>query len=154
MTTRPLEGVAARLRQVMDEKSLTQIEIARIAGVTQGAVWRWLLGAKPSGSTPTRARLKRIAIHLDLDETWLLTGKGQKHLPLAERLSANEAKEKHAEDALRFVASMEGKGRVIYIQEHPFEAGNTLDFEGVSDEDWAILTKFIHEHWMKVKPRK
>ena len=149
-----LEGVAVRLRQVMDERSITQIELGQIAGVTQGAVWRWLIGAKPSGSTPTKARIKRIAIHLDLNETWLLTGEGQKDLPLAERLLTSEAKAKQTEEAQKFVADVEGKSRVIYIQEHPHKAGQTLEFEGASDEDWAIVTKFIQEHWRKVKSRQ
>ena len=94
MEDAPQEDFAFRLRQLMEEQSITQVDVGRVAGVTQGAVSLWLKGMQPN-----KSRVRRIAIHYDLNETWLLTGRGQKMLSLTERFARDEAKSRQTEDA-------------------------------------------------------
>ncbi len=144
MTSACLETIATRLRQVMVERSITQLEMSRIAGVTQGAVSRWLINSKP-----TKSRVKRIAIHLDLNEVWLWTGEGSKELTLTERLSRNKFEAERSAKVRGLIASDITGGRVIYIQEQSGQTPRPLRFDSASDEHWVWIIKLIEENYLK-----
>lgn len=65
-----------RLRAEREAAKLTQEKLADEAGVSKQAVSKIELGATQN---PEAATLSPIAERLNLRETWLLTGRGQKH---------------------------------------------------------------------------
>ncbi len=61
-----------RIQQKLDEKNLKQADIARATGKSSAAVTKWLRGE----NVPKTEALKQIAKLLNVDDEWLLTGKG------------------------------------------------------------------------------
>ena len=61
-----------RIQQKLDEKKLKQADIARATGKSTAAVTKWLRGE----NTPKTESLKEIAKLLEVNDEWLLTGKG------------------------------------------------------------------------------
>ena len=59
-----------RARLVMDERDITQQDIADALGVTRGAVGHWLCGR----SEPTRSQFVELSDALDVSAGWLLAG--------------------------------------------------------------------------------
>lgn len=57
----------------MEEFGDSQYSLAKIAGVTQPAVTRWL-----SGSVPFRAKLQILCSHYGVRQDWLVLGVGPK----------------------------------------------------------------------------
>lgn len=61
-----------RIQQKLDEKNLKQADLARATGKSSAAVTKWLRGE----NIPKTEALKQIAKLLNVDDGWLLTGKG------------------------------------------------------------------------------
>lgn len=61
-----------RIQQKLNEKNLKQADIARATGKSSAAVTKWLRGE----NVPKTEALKQIAKLLNVDDEWLLTGKG------------------------------------------------------------------------------
>lgn len=60
--------VAERIKELMDEKSLNQVELAEKSGVTQGMISAWLLGKK----LPSIASLWILADYFGVDIDYLV----------------------------------------------------------------------------------
>lgn len=71
-----------RLRLLLREHNLTQKELARIAGVSQVAVVKWLNNMTKDISA---VYLLKIAKHLGVSADWLIFGTGSKELSSAEK---------------------------------------------------------------------
>ncbi len=138
MPSTPHGDFAGRLRQVLEERSLSQIDLARLIGVTQGAVSLWLQKTKPS-----RRRLEQIAIHLELDERWLLTGEGQKTLTLDARRVRDDAKTAKREAAERLVSNSGRRARTITVCDLPGSPERIFEFSGATEEQWALMVNQI-----------
>lgn len=65
-----MHGFSERLRKMMDERRLSQQQLAGIARVSRPAIGKWLSGKV----TPQRATLTRLAFALGTSEDWLLRG--------------------------------------------------------------------------------
>lgn len=63
-------GIAARFEQARREAGLSQIQVARVVGVTQSLVSDWEKGI----SSPRADQLVMIAGKLGRDAAWILTG--------------------------------------------------------------------------------
>lgn len=74
-------GVSRRLRQVMQLRGMTQVELAKRVVASTGAVSQWLSGAKP----PSRDNIKKLAEVLDVDPEWLEYGAGTGPQPDADQ---------------------------------------------------------------------
>lgn len=59
---------AERLREALDEKRLTQADLAQRIGVTRSVVHGWVHGR----FVPKTEKLNRIAVFLNVSEAWLL----------------------------------------------------------------------------------
>ena len=59
-----------RAREVMDERQITQQDIADALGVTRGAVGHWLCGRRE----PTLSQFVELSDVLDVSAGYLLTG--------------------------------------------------------------------------------
>ena len=59
-----------RARLVMDERDITQQDIADALGVTRGAVGHWLCGSRE----PTLSQFVELSDALDVSAGWLLAG--------------------------------------------------------------------------------
>ncbi|MFW1888073.1 XRE family transcriptional regulator [Acinetobacter johnsonii] len=66
-----------RIQQKLDEKNLKQADLARATGKSSAAVTKWLRGE----NVPKTEALKQIAKLLNVDDGWLLTGKGSPNTP-------------------------------------------------------------------------
>tara|TARA_Y100000310_G_scaffold317015_1_gene369432 strand:- start:216 stop:428 length:213 start_codon:yes stop_codon:yes gene_type:complete len=65
----PLDWID-RARLVMDEREITQQDIADALGVTRGAVGHWLCGRRE----PTLSQFLELSDALDVSAGWLLAG--------------------------------------------------------------------------------
>lgn len=61
-----------RLIHLMEEKGLSQIDVAEFAGVSQGTVSRWLAGSKP-----VLEKVTALASGAGVDLAWLAHGEGR-----------------------------------------------------------------------------
>ena len=140
------ETLAVRLRQLMDERSVTQAELARVVGLSQMTVSRWLAGTKPN-----KQHIKRVAIHCDVEESWLLTGQGRKELTLTERRSRDKAAEERTGKAHDYVEKAEKPRRVIHIQRDAGPHREEFRFDRASEEDWAYVLKTVKDYCLKAR---
>ena len=118
----------------MQERAITQIDLARKIGVTQSAVSLWLQGTKPN-----RRRLTQIAIHLGLDEDWLLTGEGTKELTLEDRELRNKAKAAQTQTVHRLIGDLQQRTKIVRILDSLSETERVFDFGGATEEQWALI---------------
>lgn len=72
----PLKNPWDRIRQAMTEKGLkpTQVECAKLIGVTQPSVWEWANGR----TAPSIENSITLAKKLNVCVEWILTGEGPK----------------------------------------------------------------------------
>ena len=138
MSSAEKSGIADRLQAAMKEKDLTQIDLARKIGVTQSAVSLWLKGTKPN-----RKRITQIAIHLSLDEHWLLTGEGEKEFSLEARRLREEAKAAQTQIVQRLIGDSQQRTRTVKIHDALAENERSFDFNGATEEQWSLIVSQI-----------
>lgn len=80
MSSSQKSGVGARLQSIMDNHGLTQEDVSDKAGVSRRTVSRHLDRDHPPKHAQAKESLDKIAEALSVDQTWLLTGKGDPHL--------------------------------------------------------------------------
>ena len=73
MAYRELHGnvqiqVAARIKELMRENSLNQVQLAARAGISQNTISAWLLGKKE----PSIASLWKLADHFEVDIDYIV----------------------------------------------------------------------------------
>lgn len=97
--TQALEGFAARLNQLCDEKKIVKRgrpEVLRVTfKVSREAVRKWLSGM----AYPTTAKRQEICQFFECTDSWLMTGKGDKQ-PVTSNLTA------YQQSALRYMRMM------------------------------------------------
>lgn len=59
-----------RLRQVMEERKVSMTELAREIGTRQSTISNWM----DRGTIPAADTALRVAMYLDVDLVWLITG--------------------------------------------------------------------------------
>ncbi|WP_325166611.1 LexA family protein [Viridibacillus soli] len=60
--------ISANLKRILTEYNLNQNELARIAGVSESAAGKWILGK----STPRMGAIQKIADHFNLPKSYIL----------------------------------------------------------------------------------
>lgn len=76
-----IKPLPERIKQVMDDMEINQVEMAKLAGVTKGRVNQWLNGTYGSGMSAEAAF--RLADKTKFNARWLATGDGPERDPLA-----------------------------------------------------------------------
>ena len=76
-----IKPLPERIKQVMDDMEINQVEMAKLAGVTKGRVNQWLNGTYGSGMSAEAA--SRVADKPKFDAGWLASGDGPERDPLA-----------------------------------------------------------------------
>lgn len=130
----PPSTFAERLKLVMVEGGLTQIDLARMIGVTQSAVSLWLRDTEPS-----RRRIDTIAIHLALDENWLRTGQGQKELSPEARQARDRAKADQVQTVQRLVGELHARTREVIVRDPRVGIDKVFLFDGATNEQWSLI---------------
>lgn len=65
---RQLTIIAANLKTLLDSKDLTQVELAKILGVSESAVGKWMLGH----NAPSMGNIQRIADYFGVPKSRIL----------------------------------------------------------------------------------
>lgn len=65
--------VSDRIRQIKERFQLNNVELAKAAGVTKQAVGQWI----NQDATPDGASAVRLKESLGINESWLISGKGE-----------------------------------------------------------------------------
>ena len=92
---------------------------------------------------PSRKRLEQIAIHLELDERWLLTGEGEKKLTLEARQARDETKSARREAVERLISNSSRRAKTITVCDLPGSPGRVFEFGGATEEQWALVVNQI-----------
>lgn len=79
-----MEHFSDRLRQIRKERKLSQAELARASGLSQGAI-----SSYETGNRKSTTGLIELAQALKVNPVWLITGNGEKELEPLEPLPAN-----------------------------------------------------------------
>jgi transcriptional regulator with XRE-family HTH domain len=74
MKTKGNNNWGERLKTLIKEKGLTLRKASTIAGVSPSVIDSWINGASPTDLIA----VKKLADHLDISFTWLLTGENEK----------------------------------------------------------------------------
>lgn len=80
-----MNDLATRLKSVREEKRLSQKALAKRAGVSPSAI-----GSLETRRNRTTTLIVPIAKALGVREEWLVSGKGQRDVPMVDRLSPEQ----------------------------------------------------------------
>lgn len=81
-----MDDIGQRIRKLRLERKLTQGQLAKAIGITQGSLTQLETGKSKSPASTTLTELARV---FEVDPDWLMTGKGSPQAPVA--LSDKEA---------------------------------------------------------------
>lgn len=112
-----------RIKEIRKERKLNQTQFGTSLGVTQSAVTGWESGVR----VPTGSAISAICRVYDINEKWLLTGEGEKHV----------ARTENQEIAEFLTRTMEC--------DDEFKKRFILALGRLDEEDWKLLAKIAQE---------
>jgi SOS-response transcriptional repressor LexA len=108
---------AERTRQLMDERGMTQAELARQVGTKQQTISYLLRG---DGNTQSSRYTTKIASVLGVNPLWLQTGEGEPHAPLLSMTQVNLYKD------TRQIPIISYKDILKFLSDEPFSTKGYL----------------------------
>jgi transcriptional regulator with XRE-family HTH domain len=111
-----VKNLGDRIRETREELGLTQAELARACGVSQGTI-----GNLESGIRKSARQQLAIAAALNVDLGWLLSGKGQKdplsgQARVAMEPSASYNVDPQTKEALRIFQNLSPKAKIAALE--------------------------------------
>lgn len=139
-------GFAERLKQILEENHLSQIDLAGKIGVSQAAVSLWL-----RGTVPSRRRIEKIAIYLGLNENWLERGEGTKNLSPSERQARKRATVVERRTVQQLMENSQSPGRLVILRDLSTQTDTSFVFDRATDEQWALIIAQIEASYYVVE---
>lgn len=118
------DNLKDRIRQVRKDAGLTQEKFGDAIGVSKMAVTYYENGNR----TPQASTVKLISARFNVNEEWLLTGRGEPYGPVTKNQILAE-----------FI------NRVMPDKDEAFRKRYLVALSNVPDEGWAILEKFFDD---------
>lgn len=122
---------AARLREVMEDRGMTQMQLANLVGVAQSRISEWRAGK----AMPQRRVGEALAEHLYLNVEWLIEGTGPKE--------PKDKSQYQLATAAAIAKRLQGEGFSDDQVQTAFEASESVIREGAATygTDWRQRAK-------------
>lgn len=84
MSDKEIERIISRnLKKIMSDNKINQNQLSKIAGVSESAVGKWVLGK----STPRMGAIQKIADHFNLPKSYILSERTENIVPISPKTS-------------------------------------------------------------------